>query len=498
MKFSNCRFIIARDVFFTIDDLELPDSGCITFVGANGSGKTSLARALSRELVLASGNASVDVGLDIARISFEKQLKIIDDDYKLRSSDNASEDELYGVTSRQLIESSARAAPEAVSALCQRLDIAKLLDLPYHVISSGEGRKVLIARAILADKNVIIMDAPFDGLDVKTRQDLKDIFYSYYESNRLVILIVNRYDEIPEFSDYVGIISERQVVKFGPRGRMMADLEFMQLQNNEALERVAPPPAPKDYDVIIPDGPLVEMEDVVVRYMDKIILNHLSMKVEKGQHWQITGPNGAGKSTLLALITGDHPQGYSNRLKLFGVQRGSGETIWDIKKNIGFVSPSFHLAYRVNCSVLKVILSGYFDSVGLYENPGDEKLLLARQWLHVVGLETMANAPFQSLSFGQQRIVLIARALVKHPPLLVLDEPLQGLDVMSRLLVKKFVEYLMKSGDTQILFVSHHREDAPEGITNILEFVPSGSVYTYRFSEAVRQNSQNDGQGRRS
>lgn len=207
------------------------------------------------------------------------------------------------------------------------------------------------------------------------------------------------------------------------------------------------------------------------------------MTINQGENWQIVGPNGAGKSTLLALITGDHPQGYSNNITLFGIRRGTGETIWDIKKNIGFVSPSFHLSYRVSTSVIKVILSGFFDTIGLYDRPGDEKLLLARQWLKTIGLEMQANAPFTSLSFGQQRIVLIARALVKHPPLLILDEPLQGLDNMSRLLVKKFVEYLLSAGGTQILFVSHHLEDAPEGITNLLEFIPSGNSYIYKFTK---------------
>ncbi len=481
MKFQNCRFIIARDKFLTIDNLELPDTGCVTFVGANGSGKTSLAKALSRELVLASGKASIDVNLDIARISFEKQVSIIESDFRLRNSDNASEDELYGITSRQLIDSVSRASPAVEKALCDRLDITKLLDLPYHVISSGEGRKVMIARAILAAKNVIIMDAPFDGIDVQTRRSLTDIFYELYESNRLVILIVNRYDEIPDFAQQIGIISDCELIKFGTRQQMLADLEFMQLKNSEAVANLSVPDAPSDAPVYNFDGPLVEMEDVVVRYMDKVIINHLSMKINRGENWQITGPNGAGKSTLLSLITGDHPQGYSNKLRLFGIRRGSGETIWDIKKKIGFVSPSFHLSYRVNCSVRNVILSGYFDSIGLYEMPGDEKLLLADKWLKVIGMETMANNPFMSLSFGQQRIVLIARALVKHPPVLILDEPLQGLDAVSRLLVKSFVEYLMLSGSTQVLFVSHHKEDAPRGITNVLEFIPHGVSYTYRF-----------------
>lgn len=483
MKFENCSFKIAKNKSLKIAEMVLPDNGCITFVGANGSGKTSLAKALSRELILESGKACIDEELDIARISFEKQLELIDKDYGMRSADNASEDELFGITPRQIIDESARVGKDAVQALCDKMDITKLLDRPYFVISSGEGRKVLIAQAILADKNVLIMDAPYDGLDIQTRYQLTQLFRSVYESNRLLILIVNRYDEIPDFADYLGIINDCELVKFGPKQSMLADLEFMQLKNNEALNNVALPPAPVDVETYVKEGPLVQMNDVVVRYQEQIIINHLSMTINQGENWQIVGPNGAGKSTLLALITGDHPQGYSNNITLFGIRRGTGETIWDIKKNIGFVSPSFHLSYRVSTSVIKVILSGFFDTIGLYDRPGDEKLLLARQWLKTIGLEMQANAPFTSLSFGQQRIVLIARALVKHPPLLILDEPLQGLDNMSRLLVKKFVEYLLSAGGTQILFVSHHLEDAPEGITNLLEFIPSGNSYIYKFTK---------------
>ncbi|MCE9944141.1 ATP-binding cassette domain-containing protein, partial [Aeromonas rivipollensis] len=169
-----------------------------------------------------------------------------------------------------------------------------------------------------------------------------------------------------------------------------------------------------------------------------------------------------GKSTLLALITGDHPQGYSNDLRLFGVRRGSGESIWEIKRHIGLVSPALHLDYRVHCSVQTVILSGFYDSIGLYTRPGDRQLALANQWLALLGLKDQGALPFHALSFGQQRLVLIARALVKHPPLLILDEPLQGLDPLNRHLVREMVVRLIGEG-TQLLFVSHHPEDAPPG-----------------------------------
>lgn len=199
-----------------------------------------------------------------------------------------------------------------------------------------------------------------------------------------------------------------------------------------------------------------------------------------GQHWQIVGPNGAGKSTLFSLVTGDHPQGYSNDLTLFGRRRGSGETIWDIKRHIGYVSSSLHWDYRASASPRSVILSGFFDSIGVYPSPSERQQPLTRQWLRLLGLESQADAAFHGLSWGQQRLTLIARALVKHPALLIPDEPLQSLDPLNRQRVRRWVDVLIGQGSTQLLFVSHHAEDAPECITHRLTFVPDGERYRYQ------------------
>ena len=491
MKYSNCIYKISPTVRLKISSMELPQSGCVTIVGSNGSGKSSLARALEGTLELIEGERTGALQAeDSARISFEQQLKLIEEDFQLRNSDANNEEEEKGITPRKLIMESSKVPESVVRSLCSRLKIEQLLDRPYSILSSGEGRKVLIAKAVLSNKSMIIMDAPFDGLDVDSRKDLMDLFENLYKSNKLLILIVNRYEEIPEFSDYLGIVNECELIKFGERNSILADLEFMQLQNNEKIRDVKLPEPPEDVRVTVDADPLVSMSNVIVRYQDKIIINDLTMKICRGEHWQFAGPNGAGKSTLISLITGDHPQGYSNNLRLFGIQRGSGETIWDIKRNIGFVSPSFHLAYRVSCNVLSVILSGYFDSIGLYDKPSDLKIKLAHDWLKVIGMDALAGKPFTSLSYGQQRLLLIARALVKHPPLLILDEPLHGLDNISRLLVKKFVEHLMRVGTTQVVFVSHHREDAPDGITNLLEFVPSADTFTYRITDLRKINKE--------
>lgn len=483
MKFESAKFKISRDRFLSVEKMELPKSGCVAFVGANGSGKSSLAKAMLGELELDAGYAELPQNDEACGISFERQQELIDADQKARDQADDGDKEQYGITPKEIIMRSSAMAEESILSVCQELRITEILDRPYYVLSSGEGRKVLIAEAVLSGRNVIVMDAPFDGLDVESRQVLTDLFDRLRESGKLIVLIVNRIGEIPDYADAIGVIEGCEVVAYGSAREIESDLSFAQLRASEENICEEIPDAPADCAVEPFDGDPIWMENVRVGYQGKEIIRGLSFSIKKGEHWQIMGPNGSGKSTLLSLITGDHPQGYSNKLKLFGRQRGTGETIWDIKKRIGYVSPSFHIAYTVNCSVLKVILSGYFDSIGLYEVPGDEKVLLAMQWLKVIGLENMAKLPFRSLSFGQQRLLLIARALVKHPTLLILDEPLQGLDGMGRVLVRNFVERMIKNGRSQVIFVSHHREDAPHGITNVLRFIPTedgGCEYVMR------------------
>lgn len=325
-------------------------------------------------------------------------------------------------------------------------------------------------------------DEPFDGLDVQSRAQLAALLASLNQQGYTLVLVLNRFDEIPDFVHYAGVLADCSLTEIGEKAVLLRQALIAQLAHSEKLDGIAlpEPDAPSARHGLEPDQPRIVLRDGVVAYDDRPILNHLSWTVNPGEHWQIVGPNGAGKSTLLSLITGDHPQGYSNDLTLFGRRRGSGETIWDIKKHIGYVSSSLHLDYRVSTTVRNVILSGFFDSIGIYQAVSDKQHKLAQQWLDILGMDNrVADAPFHSLSWGQQRLALIVRALVKHPTLLILDEPLQGLDPLNRQLIRRFVDVLISEGETQLLFVSHHAEDAPSCITHRLEFVPDGEQYRY-------------------
>jgi len=213
---------------------------------------------------------------------------------------------------------------------------------------------------------------------------------------------------------------------------------------------------------------LIQLNDGFVRFDERTVFEKLNFTLNKNDHWQITGPNGSGKTCLLQMFTGDNSHCYTNDLTMFGIKRGTGESIWDIKKHIGIMSNSLHMQYKVNANVEHVIISGFHDSIGLYTRPTLAERNVAGQWLAVLGLQQKKNTPFQSLSFGDQRLVLIARSMVKHPALLILDEPCNGLDDFNRQKALKLIDILAKAGTSTLLYVNHNPEECIPSIRNTL------------------------------
>lgn len=474
-------FHLSETKNLTLDALTLQAGESWAFVGANGSGKSSLARVLAGELNAAKGQLTNSFVRPV-RLSLEQLQKLVAEEWERNNTDLLSpgEDDT-GRTTAEIIQENTK-DPQRCQQLAALFGITRLLDRRFKYLSTGETRKTLLCQTLMSQPDLLVLDEPFDGLDVDSRANLAQVLAGLHQQNCTLVLVLNRFDDIPDFIDNVGVLAECTLTHVGPRSEILAEALVAQLAHSEQLAGMALPEADDagSKPALVAGDPLIVLRDGVVSYNDKPILNHLSWEVKPGEHWQIVGPNGAGKSTLLSLVTGDHPQGYSNDLTLFGRRRGSGETIWDIKQHIGYVSSSLHLDYRVSSSVRNVILSGYFDSIGIYQAVSDRQQSLAKQWLHLLGMEELGDAPFHGLSWGQQRLVLIARALVKHPALLILDEPLQGLDPINRQLVRRFVDVLIGEGETQLLFVSHHAEDAPHCITDRLTFVAAGEHYRYQ------------------
>ena len=339
-----------------------------------------------------------------------------------------------------------------------------LLDKYTILLSSGELRKFKLASTLFAEPRVLIMDNPFIGLDADTRDQLKELLKTLSSERALqIILVLSKSDDIPDFITHVVEVKDMKVL---PKQTKEEYLKMRQPVPDHILSPeleqaiVDLPYSEREYH----NEEVVKMNKVRIQYGERIILQDLDWTVLNGERWALSGQNGAGKSTLLSLVCADNPQSYACDIVLFGNPRGSGESIWDIKKHIGYVSPEMHRAYQRNMPAIRIVASGLKDSVGLYVKPSEEDYNICRLWLNIFGLEGKEEAPFLQLSSGEQRLVLLARAFVKDPELLILDEPLHGLDNMNRRLVKDVIETYCERLNKTLIMVTHYKEELPRCI----------------------------------
>lgn len=304
--------------------------------------------------------------------------------------------------------------------------LSDLLDRYIITLSSGELRKFQLARTLLARPATLIIDNPFIGLDAATRDQLRDLLATL--DLQQLYIVVSRRKDIPDYVSDIVDLSQQ-------------------------------PEAPE----------VVSFHDVTVSYGDRTILSHLDWTVRQGEHWALSGQNGSGKSTLLSLVCADNPQRYACDIRLFGHRQGeAGVSIWDIKRRIGYVSPEMHRSYHRDLPALHVVASGLKDTVGLYVRPSAEERQQCLWWMRLFGVDQLADRSFLRLSSGEQRMVLVARAFVKDPDLLILDEPLHGLDDRRRQLVLRLIEAFCSRQEKTLVFVSHYREEWPSCIDHEL------------------------------
>ena len=327
-----------------------------------------------------------------------------------------------------------------------------LLDKYIILLSSGELRKYKLAASLFTNPKVLIMENPFIGLDAQTRDQLKTLLGMLANEQGLqIILVLAKTDEIPEFITHIVEVKDMKVL-------------------------------PKySIECRTPDSPLKEVirfNHVTIRYGERTILKDLDWTVMQGEHWSLSGQNGSGKSTLLSLVCADNPQSYACDISLFGHKRGSGESIWDIKKHIGYVSPEMHRSYRQNIPAIEIVASGLKDTVGLYTRPTEQEKEQCRKWLNIMGISHLENRRFMEMSSGEQRLLLLARAFVKEPDLLILDEPLHGLDDQNRQMVKNLVDSYCENPMVTLIYVTHYQEELPQCIDH--------SLYLSSISAAVR------------
>jgi len=433
--------------------------------GTNGAGKSALAAVLAGAGDVLSGSVE-GVPARVGIVSFEAQALLIEAERKKDDADIM--DVISEGTPVHEILFADCADIELAKQLADKFDITKLLDRAFRKLSTGESRKVMLIRALASKPELLILDEPFDGLDVNTLAMLQEHLQTLIATVPM-IMVLNRFDEFPEFITNIAYVDKGRLHLQVSRSNTEAFDELYKLLHLKTTDLNVPEADPEtDRPTLNSNEPLVRLTDLTIKYDDNKIINKLNWTIEPGQHWQLSGPNGSGKTGLLSIITGDHPQCYVNDIFVFGFKRGSGESIWQIKQFIGYVSTALQWEYKATTGLRNVILSGFHDSIGLYSKSTDKQKELANKWLELLGMSDRGDEIFGKLSYGDQRLLLIARAMVKHPPLLILDEPCLGLDDMNRQLVLALIEKICAGTETTVLYVNHHPEDQIKGIENYL------------------------------
>ena len=502
---QNCRIENNRAVLVPEFTWKMNEGEVWLVIGPNGGGKADFLNALDGSLNIVPNTDGLfsDIFSDSTElVSLERAARLIQEERENDESDYLEGGVDHGRSGRvfitQALKSEVRLESEPAVKLC---GIEKILDRGLKYMSTGEIRRTLLARALLSGKKLLILSDPFAGLDVQSRTILLDFFDSVARRGGngagagsalpQIILGLERWHEVPdavthviEFADkkvsfcgprqeYEKLISERAAAAkageekekqnfqegFAELAHISEDAGGFNTSSSQALNH-------RDF--------LVEMHDVNVGWDDHKVLRNLNWSLRRGEHWLVRGPNGSGKTTFLELITGDNMQVFSNDVRIFGNRRGSGETIWDIKKRLGIVSYRLHVEYRMlgGTSLLAVIISGFRDSIGLYNQPTDLEIATAKKWLALGGFEGRESENFGNLSYGEQRAILILRSAVKNPEILILDEPCHGLDESYRSKILQLMELIGKGGTTTMLHVTHDPSEVLPCEKHILELHP--------------------------
>ncbi len=461
--------------------------------GPSGSGKTTLGKVLAGYYPVEQETLSFRLPASSKRIFVSQQ-----HDFRYLSSARSYYqqrfDSNYGADFplvREALGKKQEDQPgfeDRLKKIVSLLKIELLLDSRLIELSNGEGKRVQLAQALLQEPQILILDNPFIGLDVETRTILKELINALIASGVYIFLITGR-EDIPEGITHVLVLESGK--KQGSYERKEFEkLPVISVRENpvsldlDLLKKLLSVPYEDSFSVA------VEMNKVTIGYDEKIILDQLSWKVNKGERWALRGENGSGKSTLLSLITADNPKAYSNEIYLFDRRRGSGESIWDIKKKIGQISPELHIFFHRNTNYtealslnsrgvaandfsssvtcFEVVCSGFYDQVGSSHELASLQYKYVEEWMALLHISDFKKLPLSTLSLGHQRLVLLARALVKNPPLLILDEPCQGLDPEQTRYFVRMVDEICRHSDKTLIYVSHYVSDIPSCVNKIL------------------------------
>ncbi len=449
-------------------NFEIESGHHLAILGAGGSGKTTLGKVLAG-IQMATGTITYSEHLIKHRVwipqqhVYKNKANITDFYYQQRfnSIDNDAAPTVLEYLDHH---------PIGVQLL-DRLQLTHLADSSLLLLSNGEHKKIQMIKALSAEPKVIIMDQPFIGLDHQSRLDLHTFFDELSQQGILMVLITSS-EEIPSCINDIIVLEHGQIKSKGHRSEIILPARPLSVLD----QRLNMSPAIQ-LNALSDFHTAIAMKEITIQYGTKKILDRVSWSVARGERWLLSGPNGSGKSTLLSLITADNPQAYACDLTLFDRRRGSGESIWDIKKKIGYLSPELHVCFDLNCTVHDTIASGWFDTIGLYQKVSKEQHQTILNWLSDHEILVSHDKKLYEISFGQQRLVLLIRALIKNPTLLILDEPCQGLDDLTQSKMLACIDMLCHLHATTLVYVTHYTTLRPACITLQLALHQGRVVY---------------------
>lgn len=450
-----------------------------TIVGANGSGKTKLAEMIAGKVIVRSGVMRLSFlpeGVHyqkgkVIKAGFESAYTMADYAnmyYQQRFSSTENEwDSIQNVRRPTVENLVADSKGYNKEFWVEKLRLRPLFPKTLLMLSSGELRRFLIATILMQKPEIVIFDNPFIGLDAKTRADLNSLFADIADTQQMIFVVPDIKD-IPQVSKSVIPCRDLEYFPKMDREAFLADAEFRNMIFKDVNKNALQLPEPYIKSSKKFDNAAI-LRNVTIKYPTRTLFEGINWTIRKGDKWSLSGPNGSGKSTLLSLITADNPRSYNMDIELFDRQRGSGESIWDIKKRIGYISAEMHLYFRENQPCKKVVASGLFDTQGLFRQCNEEQYQKAQQIMDTFGIGHLADRLFLHTSDGEQRLVLLARTMIKNPDLLILDEPLHGLDAVNKARAKQLINQYAAQPERTLILVTHEPANVPECVEKHFE-----------------------------
>lgn len=367
------------------------------------------------------------------------------------------------LTVRQYLETVGfKEEKSAHQELLELVGLHEMLERERIKLSSGQTRKLLLTKSLLSEPDILLLDSPYIGLDVGSRKLLNDLLDTLVEEKGMHLVIASKETDLPASVKYRLELEEGRGIQQGKIEEFESLPTKLEIDANAeaGLEFLQKKYKGQHFPEVLE---ILRMSQVDIGYGNTQILEDFNWEVLKGEKWALYGQNGSGKSTVLSLIYADNPQAYSKEVYLFEQKRGSGESIWDIKSKIGFSSPELHSYFLENIPAIDLVLSGFTESHRLQRKVKEEEVEIAKALFQYFGMEEKQEEWFLKLSNGEQRLLFLMRALVKAPPLLLLDEPFQGLDEATILKAKHLLEVCMGE-EHSLIFITHFEHEIPGNV----------------------------------